>query len=59
MRKSIEWTEKNRYGAWTIYGCIGLRQYYGMGKREALRRYKNEVLEKRICFGSAVIYQEN
>lgn len=40
--KHIFFAEKNLRGAWVIYGDLGVRQYYYMTKREAVRRYNEE-----------------
>lgn len=45
--KSITLIERNRYGAWVIYGEIGMRQYYFYTKREAMQRYRNECKERK------------
>ena len=55
-RGSIWFTERNRYGAWVVHGCIGTRQYYYYTKAEALRRYREEVLERRAVCGNSVVY---
>ena len=39
---SIYFVEKNVRGAWVIYGRIGVRQYYGHTKRQAIAKYKEE-----------------
>lgn len=41
-RSIINLVEKNIHGAWVVYGSIGLKQYYGYSKAEAVRRYKEE-----------------
>lgn len=46
--KEIYFTEKNIYGAWVVYGLIGVKQYYGYTKREAERRYKEQVKQEII-----------
>lgn len=28
--------------AWAVYGALGVRQYYGYTKKEALKRYNDE-----------------
>ena len=38
----IYFTEKNVYGAWVIYGAIGVRQYYFYTKKQAMKRYREE-----------------
>lgn len=38
----IYFTEKNAYGAWVIYGAIGVRQYYFYTKKQAMKRYREE-----------------
>jgi hypothetical protein len=58
VRGSIYTVERNRYGAWIIRGCIGMRQYIGYPKKEAIAKYRAEVLEKRIVCGKSVIYLE-
>ena len=40
--------EKNIRGAWVIYGRIGIRQYDGYTKAEAVAKYKEEC--KRTVF---------
>ena len=35
----------NQYGALCIIGAIGLRQYYEYTKKEAMRKYREEVRE--------------
>ena len=57
-RGSIYTTERDRYG-WTIRGCIGMRRYIDYSKKEALAKYRAEVLEKKVVFGSSVIYRES
>lgn len=59
MRGVIHLVERNRYGAWCIYGCIGLRQYYGYTRKEATAKYRAEVLEKRIVIGESVVYLDD
>lgn len=39
-------TERNRYGAWVVYGALGVHQFYYMSKAEAVRRYVAECKEK-------------
>lgn len=39
---NIYFAEKNVRGAWAVYGALGVRQYYGYTKREALKRYNDE-----------------
>lgn len=39
---TVYFAERNIRGAWVVYGAVGVRQYYGYSKREALRRYKEE-----------------
>lgn len=53
---SIYAVDKNAQGWITIRGIIGTRRYLYYSKREAVRRYRKEVLEKRIVFGKSVIY---
>ena len=38
----IYFVEKNVRGAWVIYGQIGVKQYYGYTKQEAVAKYKEE-----------------
>lgn len=44
----IYMTEKNMRGAWVVYGKIGIRQYYGYTKKDAIRLYREEC--KRTIF---------
>ena len=41
-QSAIYFTERNVHGALVIYGQIGIRQYYGYSKREAMKMYRNE-----------------
>ena len=45
---NIFFVEKNIRGAWVIYGAIGVKQYYGYTKAEAVAKYKEEC--KRTVF---------
>lgn len=45
-RGLIYFAEKNIHGAWVVYGEIGVKQYYGYTKKEAISRYKEEVARK-------------
>lgn len=38
-RGIIFFMEKNVHGAWVIYGQLGVRQYYGFTKSEAMEKY--------------------
>ena len=42
----IDFMEKNREGYWVIHGCIGIRRYLYYTKREARKRYIEEVKQK-------------
>ena len=53
---SIYMVEKSANGWITIRGIIGTRHYLYYSKREAVQRYRKEVLEKRIVFGKSVVY---
>lgn len=53
---SIYMVEKSANGWIIIRGIIGTRRYLYYSKREAVRRYRKEVLEKRIVFGKTVVY---
>ncbi len=39
---NVHFVEKNVRGAWVVYGALGVRQYYGYTKEEALKRYNDE-----------------
>lgn len=41
-RQCIDFAERNTRGAWVIWGDVGIRQYYGYTKQEAMRRYRDE-----------------
>lgn len=45
MDKNVFIVEKNFRGAWVIYGAIGVRQYYGFTKAQAVKRYREKVKE--------------
>jgi hypothetical protein len=38
--------EQNIYGAWVVYGLLGVKQYYGYTKTQARRMYKAEAENK-------------
>lgn len=42
MKIGLFFVEQNIHGAWVIYGALGVRQYYGYTKKEAVERYKKE-----------------
>ena len=42
MKSDIFVVEQNVRGAWVIYGRLGVRQYYGYTKEQAVEMYKNE-----------------
>lgn len=46
MNKDVFVVERNVHGAWAIYGSLGVRQYYGYTKAEAVRKYKEEAAGK-------------
>ena len=41
----IALVEMNYHGAWVIYGDIGIQQFYGYSKREAMARYRRQCKE--------------
>ena len=43
---TIYFIEKNIHGAWVIYGALGVRQYDGYTKSEAIAKYKEESKKK-------------
>lgn len=42
LKNDIFAVEKNIHGAWTVYGSLGVRQYYFRTKQEATRMYQKE-----------------
>lgn len=46
MDKDVFFVERNIRGAWVIYGALGVRQYYGYTKAEAIDKYRKECSEK-------------
>ncbi len=42
----IFFVERNIRGAWVIYGRIGVKQYYGYTKSQAIENYKEECKKK-------------
>lgn len=38
----IHFIEQNIHGAWVIYGALGVRQYDGYTKSQAVAKYKEE-----------------
>ena len=53
---SIYTVDKTPSGWIVIRGIIGTRRYLYYSKREAIRRYRKEVLEKRLVYGKTVVY---
>lgn len=52
MPKGNIWlVERNLRGAWVIYGVLGVRQYYGYTKAEAIKKYQDECESKIIQGG--------
>lgn len=43
MMSNIQAIERNIHGYWVIYGALGIRQYGGYTKDEAVRKYNDEV----------------
>ena len=43
----VFFAERNLRGAWAVYGSLGVRQYYGYTKKEAIQKY-NEEANKQI-----------
>ena len=48
MSDYIFYVERNIHGAWAVCGLLGIRQYYGYTKAEAMSRYIAEC--KRTIF---------
>lgn len=48
MQGYIFFSERNKSGAWVVYGRLGIRQYYGYTKAEAEEKYKAECRQKII-----------
>lgn len=46
MGAIIFFVEKNIHGAWTIYGVLGVKQYYYYSRKEAMQRYMEEARSK-------------
>lgn len=42
LNRSIYFSERNIHGGWTIFGQIGVKQYYGYTKSEAEAAYRAE-----------------
>lgn len=42
MDKDVFFVERNIRGAWVIYGALGVRQYYGYTRAQALAEYREE-----------------
>ena len=42
MKGNVFLVEKNVHGAWVIYGRLGVKQYYGYSKKQAVERYNAE-----------------
>lgn len=41
-QKPIYFMERNFRGAWVVYGCDGVKQYYGYTKEQARKKYLSE-----------------
>ena len=46
MDKDVFIVEKNVRGAWVIFGALGVRQYYGYSKAEAVKKYRESVKQQ-------------
>lgn len=42
MDKDVFFVQRNIRGAWAIYGALGVRQYYGYTKEQAIKKYREE-----------------
>lgn len=40
VKSLLFFSERNIHGGWTVYGQIGVRQYYGYTKKEAEAAYR-------------------
>lgn len=40
MKSPIYFVERNIHGGYAIYGLLGVRQFYGYTKAEAIQKYK-------------------
>jgi 2-hydroxy-3-keto-5-methylthiopentenyl-1-phosphate phosphatase len=49
MPNPILMVEHNIHGGWAIYGCLGVKQYYGYTKSQAIKMYKEEAEKKIFC----------
>lgn len=48
MGRIIDLIERNIHGGYTVYGAIGVRQYYEYTKAEAQQRYTEEARERTL-----------
>lgn len=48
MSWKIFFVERNIHGAWSVWGALGVKQYYGYTKKQAIDLYLKEVDEKII-----------
>lgn len=50
MNGYVTFIELNIRGAWVVHGSIGIRQYYGYSKEDAIKKYidecKNSIFEE-------------
>ena len=46
MDKDVFIVEKNVRGAWVIFGALGVRQYYGYSKAEAVKKDRESVKQQ-------------
>ena len=44
----IYFIERNIRGAWIVYGIIGIKQYYGYTRKQAIQLYKEQIRMERI-----------
>ena len=38
---TVYFAERNHRGGWAVYGAVGVKQYYGYTKKQAIQLYKD------------------
>lgn len=46
MKRCVYMIEKNIFGAWVVYGILGVKQYYNYTKDQARKKYVEECKRK-------------
>ena len=50
-QEPVYFAERNRYGAWVVYGHLGVRQYHDSTKKRAVAMYRQEWEREQLPLG--------